>query len=319
MLKLVTFNQTLHGKMKIYYSLNIKKKHQKSVIAIGNFDGIHLGHQKVIAQAKKKAKNNNLPVGLITFEPVPVMFFNTKIKNHRINSLNQKKEQLKKLKLDFLIIIKFNRYFSLINAEKFIKKIIFEKTKSKFIYVSKNFRFGNNRQGNIKTLKKFEKIFNFKTIITKPLHNNNITISSTLIRKKISLGKIKEANKLLGRKWSIFGKVIKGKKRGRKIGFPTCNIIMKDYVVPKLGVYSVQVKSKQFMKPGIANFGYRPTFNGQNLILEVNIFGINKNLYNKELNVSFKKFIRAERKFKGLEQLKNQIKKDMGSAKKNNV
>tara|TARA_B100000700_G_scaffold113619_1_gene127687 strand:+ start:161 stop:1075 length:915 start_codon:yes stop_codon:yes gene_type:complete len=303
--------------MKIYNNLNIRNNHKNSVIAIGNFDGIHSGHQKVILQAKQKAKKNKLSFGLITFEPVPVMFFNPKIKNHRINSLTQKKIYLKKFKIDFLVIIKFNKLFSLLSAEHFIKKIIYKKIKSKYVFVSKNFKFGRKRKGNINTLKKFENIFQFKTIITSPLKNSKKTISSSLIRKKISLGKIKEANKLLSRPWCVKGKVIKGKRRGRIIGFPTCNIKLNDYIVPKLGVYSVIVETNNFKKKGIANIGYRPTFNGQNLLLEVNIFGINKNLYNKEVNINFIKFIRSEKKFKGLEQLKKQIKIDIIQAKKN--
>ena len=143
--------------MKIYNNPNLNKKHCNGVIAIGNFDGLHLGHQKVIQEAKQKAKKQRIPFGVMTFEPLPVMFFNKKIKNHRINSLEQKKNQLKKLKLDFLIIIKFNKIFSSQSAEDFIKKIIFKKTKCKYLYVSKNFKFGFKRQGNIKTLKKFEK------------------------------------------------------------------------------------------------------------------------------------------------------------------
>ena len=303
--------------MKIYNNLKINNKHKNSVVAIGNFDGLHMGHKKVLTQAKEKAKKNKLQFGLVTFEPMPVMFFNSKIKNHRINSLKQKKDQLKKLGLNFIIILKFDKLFSSLNAEKFIKKIIFSKIKSKYLYVSKNFKFGKKRKGNIDTLKKFQDVFGFKTIITNPLKILKTTISSSLIRKNISLGKIKEANKLLNRKWCIVGKVIKGEKRGRKIGFPTCNVELSNYTIPKLGVYSVTVETNSFKKRGIANIGYRPTFNGQNLLLEVNIFGINKNLYNKEIRVNFINFIRPEKKFKGLEQLKKQIKIDIIQAKKN--
>ena len=302
--------------MKIYNNANLKKKHQEGVVAIGNFDGVHLGHQKVINEAKKRAKKNKLPMGVITFEPVPMMFFNKKIKNHRINSLNQKKIQFKNLNLDFLIIIRFNQKFSTLSAEQFIKKIIYQKTKCKYLFVSKNFKFGYKRKGNIKTLRKFEKIYNYKNIITKPFKKKKKMISSTYIRKKINLGDIIEVNKLLNRSWSIEGKVIEGKKRGRKIGFPTCNINLKDYIVPRLGVYAVKVKSTNFNKNGIANVGYRPTFNGQNLLLETNIFGINKNLYNKVINVSFKKFLRPEKKFRSFEHLKKQIKLDIKRAKK---
>ena len=302
--------------MKIYNNTNLNNKHYNGVIAIGNFDGLHLGHQKVIKEAKQKAQKNKIPFGVMTFEPVPVMFFNNKIKNHRINSLEQKKTQLKKLKLDFLIIIKFNKNFSSQSAEEFIEKIIFKKTKCKFLYVSKNFKFGFKRQGNIKTLKKFEKKYNFKSIVTKPFKKRNKTISSTFLRQKIRLGKIDEVNKLLNRNWSINGKVIRGDKRGRKIGFPTCNLKLSDYVVPKLGVYAVKVKIKNFYRSGIANIGYRPTFNGQKLLLETNIFGINKNLYNKVISIDFKIFISTEKIFKNLKHLKKQIKLDIKQAKK---
>ena len=302
--------------METYSNANLKRKHQKGVLAIGNFDGIHLGHQKVIKDAKRKALKNKLPFGIMTFEPVPVMFFNKRIKSHRINSLYQKISQFKKYKLDFLIIIKFNKKFSKLSAEQFIEKIIFEKTKCKYLYVSKNFRFGFKRRGSIKTLKKFENKFNYKNLIVKPFKKKKKVISSTLIRKKIKEGKIKDVNKLLNRNWVVDGKVIKGNKRGRKIGFPTCNLKMGDYVIPRLGVYAVKVKSSDFNKKGVANIGYRPTFNGQSLLLETNIFGINKNLYNKVISVSFKKFIRGEKKFKGIKYLKKQIKIDIKQAKK---
>ena len=303
--------------MKIYNNLIINRKHQNSVVAIGNFDGIHLGHQKVLNRARQKAKKNRLPFGVITFEPMPVMFFNKKIKNHRINSLLQKKTQLKKLKLDFLIIINFNKKFSKLSAEQFIKRIIFKKVKCKFLYVSNNFKFGFKRKGNIQTLRKYSNSYNYKTMITHPLTKAARVISSTIIRKKISQGKIYEVNKLLNRNWCIQGKVIKGHRRGRTIGFPTCNIDILDYAMPKLGVYGVKVNNAKFQRKGIANIGYRPTFNGQNLLLEVNIFGINKNLYNKVINVNFIKFIRSEKKFKDLEQLKKQIKVDINRVKKN--
>ena len=301
--------------MKILNKFKVKKKFKNSVIAIGNFDGLHLGHRRVIDQARKKAKKNKTSFGLISFEPIPAMFFNQKLKNHRINLLKQKKEQLKKLNLDFLKIIKFSKKFSNTSAEKFIEKIIFNTFNAKYIFVSKNFRFGKKRLGNLRTLKKNEKKFNYKTIITTPFKKNGRVISSTLIRHKISLGKITEANLLLKRNWSVEGKVIKGKQRGRKIGFPTCNISMKNYITPKLGVYAVIVKFGDLKRKGIANIGYRPTFNGQNLLLEVNIFGIKKNLYNKVVEISFLKFLRAEKKFKGIKELKKQIKIDIIKAK----
>jgi len=302
--------------MIVYKNLNIKKNHKNSVVAIGNFDGLHIGHQKVLREARQKAKRENLKFGLITFEPVPTMFFNKDIKNHRINSLSQKIFFLKKNKLDFLIIINFNKQFSNLSAEDFIKNILFKKLKSKYIFVSRNFRFGRKRLGTINTLKDFEKKYLYKTVITNPRKKKDKIVSSSLIRKIIHKGKVQEAKKLLGRPWCIEGEVIKGKQRGRKIGFPTCNIKLSSYTLPKIGVYSVQIKTNNLKKRGIANIGYRPTFNGRSLLLEVNIFGIKKNLYNKILKINFIKFIRAEKKFKNINQLKTQIKKDIIAAKK---
>ena len=301
--------------MKIFKSTSISKNYKNSVIAIGNFDGIHIGHKKVLKAAFKKAKKTKKKFGLLTFEPVPVMFFNKKILNHRLDTLPQKISNLKKEKLDFVIIQKFNKKFSQLSYRDFIFKILFQKIKCKYLYVSKNFKFGNKREGDVSKLKKFEKKLFYKTIITPPLIKKKKTISSTIIRKLLKSGEIKKANYLLNRKWEIIGKVIKGSQRGRKIGFPTCNILLKKYIIPKFGVYAVNVKINQTLKKGIANIGYRPTFNGKKLLLEVNIFNFKRNLYNKNINVIFNKFIRPEKKFKNILQLKNQIKKDIRLAK----
>ena len=302
--------------MIIYRNLNIKKEHKNSIVAIGNFDGLHLGHQKVLKEAREKAKSKKLKFGLVTFEPVPTMFFSKNIKNHRINSLNQKIFFLKKIKLDFLIIINFNKIFSNLSAESFVKKILFKKLESKYIFVSVNFKFGKKRLGNIKTLKSFEKKYLFKTIVTVPHKKKEKIVSSSLIRKMIFKGQVSQVKKLLGRPWCVEGEVIKGKQRGRTIGFPTCNIKLNSYTLPKLGVYSVEVLINNSKKRGIANIGYRPTFNGKSLLLEVNIYGIKNNLYKKVLKISFIKFIRAEKKFKNINKLKAQIKKDIINSKK---
>ena len=297
--------------MKTFNNFNISQKFKNSVIAIGNFDGVHIGHQKTLRDAKKQAIKKKISLGVLTFEPIPIMFFKKKIKNHRINSLEQKKEFLKKQRVDFIIIKRFDKKFSNIDYLNFIKNILFKKIKCRYLFVSKNFRFGKNREGDIRKLKLFERKFQFKTIVTKIFKINKKIISSTKIRKLITTGHIQKANNFLGRNWSVRSKVIRGFQRGRKIGFPTCNLKLLNYVIPKSGVYSVRVKTKSFYKKGIANVGYRPTFNGKNLLLEVNIFGINKYLYNKVLNIDFIKFIRPEKKFKDLEELKKQISNDI--------
>ena len=301
--------------MKIFRNTSISKNYKNAVIAIGNFDGVHIGHKRVLKEAYKKAKKMKKKFGLLTFEPVPVMFFNKKILNHRLDLKFQKISNLKKEKLDFVIVQNFNKRFSKLSYQDFIYKVLYKKIKCKFIYVSKNFKFGKNRKGDVAKLKKYEKKYFYKTIITSPLIKKNKTISSTIIRKLLKKGRIKKANFFLDRNWEITGKVVKGSQRGRKIGFPTCNILMKKYVIPRFGVYAVNVRINKDLKKGIANVGYRPTFNGKKLLLEVNIFGVKKNLYNKVISVVFNKFIRPEKKFKNILELKNQIKKDIKLAK----
>ena len=302
--------------MKIYKNFNIGKKFKNSAIAIGNFDGFHLGHQRVIKKGKQIAKRNNLKLGLMVFQPLPVMFFNKKLKNYRIDSLSQKINSSKKHGIDFLIVKKFDKKFSNIRSEDFIEKIIYKKLKTKLIFISKNFRFGKNRTGDIRLLKNKEKFFQYKTSTITPLNKKGYTISSTLIRKNIAKGKIDYANKLLGRFWTIEGIVKRGEKRGRKIGFPTCNLDLTNYIVPKLGVYSAKViVGKKIKKKGIVNIGYRPTFGKKKLVLEAHIFGLKKKLYDKRIKVMLIKFIRKEKRFKSIIQLKKQIKKDIRKVK----
>ena len=305
-------------KLTYYKNFNIKKNHQKSIILIGNFDGVHLGHQKLFDSAKRHKKKENLKIGVVTFDPIPKMFFNKKVKNYRISNLNQKLNIFKKFKVDFVINKKFDKKFSKIKCNKFVSEIIYKKLNPKIIFVSNNFKFGNKREGDVKLLKLLEKKYNYKIINPPTLKKKNKTISSTLIRKLLAVGKLNLANNYLNRSWSIEGVVEKGRNMGKKIGFPTCNIDIKNYIIARPGVYAVKVNipnNNKILK-GIANLGYRPTFNQKKILLEVNIFNFSRNLYNKKLTVEFIKFIRSEKKFKGIDQLKKQIKLDLKSAKR---
>ena len=304
--------------VKIYKNFNIESRHKNSIILIGNFDGIHLGHQKLFSLAKNYKKKYSLKIGVLTFEPMPKMFFNDNLKNFRISSLEQKIDLLKKLKVDFVITKKFDKNFSKTKSSTFIKEILGKKLRPKFIFVSNNFRYGNKREGNVKQLIKSEASFQYKVIKPKPLLFNKKIASSSLIRNLLQNGKLERANKILDRKWSIYGKVQKGKQLGKKIGFPTANIDIKDYVLASTGVYAVRVKkigSNNYFK-GIANLGFRQTFNEKKILLEVHLFNFSGNLYNKYLTVEFLKFIRKEKKFKNVDQLKKQIKIDLSIAKK---
>ena len=305
-------------KMKLYNSFNIKKKHKNSIILIGNFDGIHLGHQKLFNLAKMYKKKYSLKIGVLTFEPMPKMFFNPNLKNFRLSNLNQKIENLGKLNVDFVIIKKFDRKFSKTKSISFIKETLGKKINPKFIFVSNNFRFGNKREGDVKQLMKYEGLCNYKIVKPQPLVIKKKVISSSLLRKYLQSGKLNHVNKLLNRNWSIEGKIQKGRQLGTKIGFPTANLDINNYILAKPGVYAVKVKKKKSSKyiRGIANLGYRPTFNGKKILLEVHLFNFSENLYNKYLKVEFLKFIRAEKKFKNVDQLRKQIKVDLETAKK---
>ena len=304
--------------IKIYKNFQIKKNHRGSIILIGNFDGVHLGHQKLFSLAKKYKKKYRVKIGVLTFEPMPKMFFDSTLKNFRISSLNQKISLLKKQSVDFIITKKFNKEFSKTKSIKFINQIICKKLNPKFIFVSNNFKFGNKREGNVSQLVQYETSNNYKIIKPQPLLINKKIVSSSLIRNFLKNGKLKKVNKFLNRKWSIEGRVQKGKQLGKKIGFPTANIDIKNYVLAKPGVYVIRAlrhNSTKYIR-GIANLGYRPTFNGKKILLEVHLFNFSGNLYNKYLTVEFLNFIRKEKKFKNIDQLKKQIKVDLKIAKK---
>jgi len=304
--------------MQIFKKLSIPSNYKNSAIAIGNFDGVHKGHQKVFNETRKFAIKNKIKFGVLTFKPLPVMFFNKKITNFRLVNEDQKLKLFKKNKVDFIISIKFNKSFSKVSAINFIKKIICKKINPRLIAVSNNFKFGKNRKGDVKLLKKFENIYGYQLLNIDPYKYLESTVSSTKIREYLKNGFIDLANKLLSRTWFIDGQVQAGKKIGRTLGYRTCNIKVKNYILPKPGIYAVKVsigdKNKKY--GGVSYLGTRPTFGGKETFLETNIFGINKNLYKKKITVYFLKFLRGDQKFKNSNQLIKQMNKDVISAKK---
>jgi len=220
------------------------------------FLGICLGHQLVAeALGGRAEKTDNYEVGLFGIEPTEEGINHPLLKNFRILSIHQKIKILEKLDVDFLITKKFNKQFSKIKSQNFIKEILYKKLKAKYIFVSNNFRFGNKREGDVNELIRNEKNYNYKIIKPKPFKLKNTVISSTLIRKLLSNGKIEFVNRLLSRNWSIESKVEKGRQLGKKIGFPTCNLNIKNYVIAKTGVYAVKIyqKNKNFSLKGIAS------------------------------------------------------------------
>ena len=300
--------------MKIYSNINsVGKKFINSVLAIGNFDGVHLGHQELLKKAYIFSRKINKKFGIFTFDPLPKDFFNRT--DNKILNINDKIDVVKKFRADFFIKQNFNRNFSKISHDNFAKIILLKKLAVHSIFVGKDFKFGFKRKGNIFFLKKLSEKNNFKIFIISFKKFNNYKISSSKIRTLIQTGKVNLANKIMGRPWSISGRVIQGKKYGRRIGFPTANIKIFNQIKPLFGVYSVKIVFNKKTYKGIANFGVRPTFGSSSPVLEVNVFGKNHNFYNKNIKVLFIDFIRKEKKFKNSSMLVRQIKKDIKVAK----
>ncbi len=305
--------------MKIY-KIEYKSipKLQRINLAIGNFDGVHLGHQAVIKKLVQESKKNKTKTAIMSFSPHPRKFFNKDKKNISIMSDKLKIDLISKFKVDYFILLKFNKTTSNLDPIDFIEKILVKKLHIKKIFVGKDFRFGKNRAGNVKLLKDKGHKFKFKVNILKPIVSKKTSkiYSSSIIRELISKGRFNEVNYYLGRNWSIRGKVIEGQKKARKFNFPTANIILNNFIYPKRGVYAVKVKLKREYYNGIANFGLRPTINGNKHLLEVHLFNFNLDIYGKSLTVEFVTFIRSERKFESFKKLSEQIHKDIKKVKK---
>jgi riboflavin kinase / FMN adenylyltransferase len=288
---------------------------KNSIIAIGNFDGVHRGHQEIFKLGKKIAKKNKTKFGVVTFSPLPSEFFQKQKNNNRITRDDIKIDLLKKNKVNFVFVCNFNKKFSNISAEQFVKDTIVKKLNATYVLVGKNFRFGHKRKGSVSLLKKYGKIYNYKVLDLKLSKQNKIKISSTRIRSAIEQGNLELATKLLGRNWSIKEKVVPGRKVGRSLGFRTANIEIKNNINPKTGVYAVRALVNNKKYAGVANFGVAPTFSRNKMVLEINLFKKIPPFYGKTVEVFFIKRIRDEKKFKNRILLISQIKKDITKAK----
>ena len=302
--------------MNIYHKLeNLDDFSQKGVVALGNFDGLHLGHQKVINTAMNIARDQMVNLSVFTFEPHPQSVFSSSKETFRLSPINIKTQLMRMLGVQTLFVQKFDNNFSKLSANDFIFDFLFKGFEVLHVVVGFDFVFGNKRLGNVELLGEMADKLGFSVTIVKEYKTlMGYEISSTKIRDYLKQGDCEKASELLGRNWEVVSKVEYGDQRGRELGYPTANLPLNEYLHPCKGVYAVRISLEYDNKirkyNGIANFGSRPTFNKEDILLEVHIFDFDKNIYDMELKVEFIKFIRPEKKFNNLDDLKSQLKKD---------
>ena len=293
----------------IFGPLKPLKALKKTVVLIGVFDGLHRGHRYLIRKAVSVSRALNKKSVCVTFHPHPK-------KQPCLISLTHRLRLIEALGVDYCLVIKFNRKFSLVTAEDFVKDILVKFFHPEFIFIGENFRFGYQARGTVEVLKALSETFGFKVRAIKELSVRDKKISSRIIRHLIKAGELKEAQKLLGRRVSVLGTVISGAKRGRGLGYPTANINPHHEVLPASGVYAVKIFYREKEYRGICNIGTRPTFDNpeDNQTIEAHLFNFKKDIYGQDLEIQFIRKIRDEKKFPGYSSLVEQIKKDHRTA-----
>jgi riboflavin kinase/FMN adenylyltransferase len=300
--------------VRIFHNISETSDLKDTIVTIGTFDGVHLGHQKILKKLVELKNKNGGETLLFTFDPHPrKVLFPDQRDLKLITTTQEKCELLKQFGIDNVLVFPFTIEFSKMSAEDYISNIISETLKTKTLVIGYDHRFGSNREGNIETLKKVSGNYNFDLIEIPAQEINQLNISSTRIRKAIEEGEIEVANSFLGYSFFMSGIVIKGKQLGRTIGYPTANIELLDLdkIKPKTGVYAVNIIIDQIYFRGMLNVGYNPTTDSDRIQkIEVNIFDFNKDIYGKIIKIEFIKHLRNEVKFANLDELKEQLAKD---------
>ncbi|MFN8432234.1 MAG: bifunctional riboflavin kinase/FAD synthetase [Spirosomataceae bacterium] len=305
--------------MKIYYKLSDFQHNGNSIVTTGTFDGVHLGHQLIIKKLKEKARELNGETVLLTFWPHPRLIISPHDNNLKLlTTIDEKLEILGSLGIDHMVVLPFTREFSELSSDKYIDEILVKGLGTKAMVIGYDHRFGKNREGGIDYLKKHSDRYKIEVTEISRQEIENITISSTKIRKAVLEGNIKIANELLGRPYSFSGHIIKGRQLGRTIGFPTANVaLQKNYkLIPKNGVYITKVHLRNKTFGGIMNIGNRPTVDGIGTSMEVHIFEFSDDIYGENLKVEVLEFVRNEQKFDNIKELIAQIEIDCEQALK---
>ena len=294
---------------------NLRDKHTGCVLTIGKFDGVHLGHQAVLSQLIVQARERGLPATVMVFEPQPEEVFFPNKAPARLSTLRDKYNALKAIGIDRLICVKFNKDFAAQTPEHFVEKLLVKQLGVRFLVVGDDFRFGQARKGDFEMLTRAGLKHGFEVVNTASFRLKQSRISSTAVREALQLGDFNLAHEMMGTAFAITGKVIHGEKRGRTIGFPTANVLLKRLHTPITGVFAVRVRINQKLVDGVANIGHRPTVNGTRSQLEVHLFDFQEDLYGQTISVMPTAKIREEQKFDSFDILKQQIVDDAKQAR----
>jgi len=294
---------------------NLRSEHVGCVLTIGNFDGVHRGHQAVLSRLQEQAVQLGLPSCVMVFEPQPLEFFAREKAPARLSRLRDKYEAIAALNIDRLLCVKFDHVFAELTAAEFIEQILVRKLAVRFLVIGDDFRFGLQRRGDFALLVEAGRQYGFQVLSTDTLLHDQQRVSSTLLREALREGRLEDVTQMLGHPYTITGRVAHGAKLGRTIGFPTANIHLKRLVVPVQGVYAVQVLIADAIHFGVANIGFRPTVNGTRSQLEVHIFDFKGDLYGKQLQIQVCHKLRDEQKFPSFPALQTQITMDARQAR----
>jgi riboflavin kinase/FMN adenylyltransferase len=299
--------------MNIYHNIDEFTRLNNAVVTIGTFDGVHIGHRKIISGIKELAESTGGETVLLTFFPHPRMILHPEDESIKlINTINEKAELLEQLGVNHLIITPFSRDFSNKTAEDYIRDVLVNKIGTKKIVIGYDHRFGKDRQGGLDDLLKLGPVYGFDVVEIPEQDINEVAISSTRIRTALLNGEIELANAFLGYPFYITGTVTRGDQIGRQIGYPTANIVIEERykLIPSDGIFAVKVKIADAIYNGMAYIGTRPTVNGLTRNIEVNIFDFDHDIYNQQIRMEFHNFVRGDMKFASLDELKIQIAKD---------
>ncbi len=298
--------------MKIIQSISNFNSLEKTVVTIGTFDGIHIGHQKILKDLIEAAKKENKKSVLLTFFPHPRMVLQKEVTIQLLNTIEEKASLLEKMGLDYLIIHPFSKEFSRLTALDFVRDILVNQLNTSRLIIGYDHHFGKNREGNIHQLKEYSSLYDFNVEEIPAQDIDNVSVSSTKIRNALQEGSLKTANNYLGYNYMLNGTVVNGKSLGGKIGFPTANLEVKETykLIPKTGVYIIKTVIDSVLFYGMMNIGFRPTVSGKDQTIEAHLFNFNKDLYGNNLRLELLYFLREEKKFDSIDDLIVQLKLD---------